>query len=374
VDFFVFDSLPIGRLNYDMISIGKSLKMKQTHFKTSTIHKSRNYRLEQDVRAAVPLDHYISQVHLNNFISPDLGNLMYAIRKSDLRAFTPNAQSVCRIEDGSTNSYLRTERAVEEFLKGIEPRYNAALVKLATDDIDPECVYVIGGFVAYVLACSPAGMRIRSEPLKGAVEETGRVLDAQGSMPAPPAVLGGESLTELLSTGKVRVEIDPKYPQAMGIASILSHTLMFGNFTWDILINRFDDSPFFTSDFPVAIEDTTDPRILNRIAPLSPSLAIRIRPDLSIDRERSDFSFAGFRHTIPKLNRQEVMNINRLIVRCAETTVFFRDNYAWVPKFVKKNVGFRIEPKTSRIPYGNGTLLWFTQEIRETRSITTVKK
>jgi hypothetical protein len=320
---------------------------------------------------AVPLDHYVSQVHLKNFASPDLGNLIYAIRKRDLRAFTPTAQSVCRIEEGSTNSYLREERAVEEFLKGIEPRYNVALAKLATDDIDPECVYVIGGFVAYVLTCSPAGMRIQSGPLRNAVEETGRVLDAQGSVPAPPPVLGGQSLTELLSTGKVRVEIDPKYPQAIGITTILAHTLTFGNFTWDILVNQFDDSPFFTSDFPVAIEQTTDPRILNRIAPLSPCLAIRIRPDPSIDREHADFSFVGFRRTIRKLSRQEVMSINRLIVRCAETTVFFRDNHAWVPNFVKKNAGFRIEPKTRRIPYGTGTLLWNTQEIRETQSIVT---
>ena len=327
----------------------------------------------------MPLDHYVSQVHLKNFYSPKLGSLMYAIRKSDLKLFTPNAQSVCRIEDGSTNSYLRHDRPVEEFLKRIESKYNAALAKLASDNIDalaklasdnidPECVYVIAGFVAYVLTCSPAGMRINSEPLKDTVEESTRILDSKGSFPAPPPERGGESLTERLRSGRVRGEIDHKYPQAIGIASILSHTLMFGNFKWDILINPFNDSPFFTSDFPVAIEKTHDPRILNRIAPLAPDLAIRIRPDLSLDRERIDFSFSAFRRTLRKLSRPEVMSVNRLAVRCAETTVFFRDNYEWIPKFVKKNAGFRIEPRTKRIPYGNGTLLWFTQKISEIRS------
>ena len=154
----------------------------------------------------------------------------------------------------------------------------------------------------------------------------------------------------------------------MGIASILSRTATFGNFKWEILINPFDDSPFFTSDFPVAIEKTEDLRVLNRIAPLAPNLAIRIRPDLSLDRERTDFSFSGFRYTVRKLSRPEVMSVNRLIVRCAETTVFFRDDYEWVPSFVKRNAGFRIEPRTRRIPHGNGTLLWFTQEVSETRS------
>ena len=79
----------------------------------------------------MPLDHYVPQVHLRNFYSPTLGSLMYAIRKSDLKSFTPNAQSVCRIEDGSTNLYLREDRAIEEFLRGIEPKYNPALAKLS---------------------------------------------------------------------------------------------------------------------------------------------------------------------------------------------------------------------------------------------------
>jgi hypothetical protein len=124
----------------------------------------------------MPLDHYVSQVYLKNFYSPKLGGLMHAIRKSDLKSFTPNAQSICRIEDGSTNSYLREDRVVEEFLKGIEPKYNRALEKLTAANIDPECIYTIAGFVAYVLVCSPAGMRIQAECLKGVVEDTTLIL------------------------------------------------------------------------------------------------------------------------------------------------------------------------------------------------------
>ncbi len=59
------------------------------------------------------------------------------------------------------------------------------------------------------------------------------------------------------------------------------------------------------------------------------------------------------------------MYINKLIVRCAETTLFFRDNYEWVPKFVKKNAGFRIESQTRRIPNGKETLFWSSLEVRE---------
>ena len=63
----------------------------------------------------MPLDHYISQVHLKKFNSPALGDRMYAIRKSDLKAFTPNSRVVCVVNDGSTNAYLLEDRAIEKF-------------------------------------------------------------------------------------------------------------------------------------------------------------------------------------------------------------------------------------------------------------------
>ncbi|AIF50221.1 DUF4238 domain-containing protein [Pelosinus sp. UFO1] len=306
----------------------------------------------------MPLDHYVSQVHLRNFYSQKLEVLMYAIRKTDLKSFKTNSESVCRIEEGNTNLYLQEDqRAVEKFLKGIEPKYNKALEKLTTNNIDQECVYVIAGFVAYVLTCSPAGMRIQSVPLKNFVEETERIIDSQGISIPPPSELGGESLTELLISDKVQLTIDPKYPQAIGIASISSLTAAFGNCIWDVLINPFDDTPFFTSDFPIAIEETEDIRIINRIVPLSPKIAIRIRPNLTIDRDHTDFSFSNFRYAVRKLSRKEVVGINRLIVRCAESVVFFRDDHEWISKFVKKNATFRIEMNTYRMPRGKGTLL-----------------
>ncbi len=77
----------------------------------------------------MPLDHYIPQVHLKKFYSPILVDLMYATRKSNLESFTPNSKSVCGIKDGSTNAYLKEDRAIEEFLKMIEPKYNEALDK-----------------------------------------------------------------------------------------------------------------------------------------------------------------------------------------------------------------------------------------------------
>lgn len=309
------------------------------------------------------LDHYVSQVYLRNFYSPKLRGLMYAVRKSDMKLFTPDARSVCRIESGNTNAYLQEDRAIEEFLKGIEPRYNDALEKLTTDKIDADCIFVIAGFVAYVYSCSPGGMRINSEPLRAIVDHTTKRLDSIGTLPPPPPVLGGKSITDLLESGDMQISIDPKYPQAIGISSILHLTSTFGNYEWDILTNSVEDSPFFTSDFPVAIEQTDDPRVLNKIIPLAPHLAVRIRPNLVHDTEHTDFSFSRFRRSIRKLSRSEIMRTNRLIVRCAETTVFFRENYGWVLDFVKKNARFRVETKVQKVPYMKGNLIYTTQEI-----------
>lgn len=290
----------------------------------------------------MPLDHYVSQVHLKNFYSPALGSRMYAMRKYDLKSFTPNSQSVCRIEDGSTNAFLKDDRMIEEFLKKIEPNYNSALVKLTEKRIDPECIFTIAGFAAYVFACSPTAVRIFTTPIEDMAKNFLAAAEKSGVLRTLPDELGGYSLTELLRTQKVKLTVDPKYPQAIGIASILDNVAAFGNFNWDVLVNRFDQSPFFTSDFPVAIEKTGDWDILNKVVPLAPHLAVRIRPNSRIDRKRADFTFPNFDYRLREIGHKELVDINRLIVRCAEDSVFYRDDAAWVQKFIEKNRRYRI--------------------------------
>jgi hypothetical protein len=204
----------------------------------------------------MPLDHYIPQVHLKKFYSPALGNRMYAIRKDNLKFFTPTSQAVCNIRDGSTNAYLSEERAIEDFLERIEPNYNEALNKLIAGKIDWKCIHTIAGFIAYVIACSPASMRLQAARLKTSVETRAVMMEAQGLLPRPPAGLA--SLTEVLRDGSLEVIIDPKFPQALGIQLIRHLTATYGNFKWEILHNNLDDNPFFTSDFPAAFEKTDD--------------------------------------------------------------------------------------------------------------------
>src|SRR5262249_53504348 len=155
------------------------------------------------------------------------------------KTFPCRSEDVCRIEDGSTNAYLTQERAIEEFLLRIEPKYNAAIAELRKGPPDPDCVFVLAGFAAFVSCCAPAAMRIGTPPLQAMVEQEARKLDAAGEIDRAPPSLGGKSLSELLADGTVKISIDPKYPQALGISGITERLWVWGNSRWEVL--KIDD-------------------------------------------------------------------------------------------------------------------------------------
>jgi len=318
----------------------------------------------------MPLDHFVSQVHLKRFYSPLLGNRLYAIRKRTLFEFTPTAKDICRLPDGNTNPFLKEQRAVEDFLKLVEPRYNKAVANLLSETVDHESMLTITRFIAYVTSCAPAAMRTDSASLRAMVKATGVVLDAKGRLPKPPPELGASSFTELVERGDVGIEIDPQYPQAISIAQISTSVLGFANFRCEIIRNGFADSPFFTSDFPVAIEQTSHPEIVNRIVPLAPEVAIRLRPDpkLRYSEELFDPLFTHRRVKRYAASWEEVVEINKLIVRCAESEVYFRDNLPWVLPFVKKNKDFKIENVTTEKRTSKGVALFSMKKVLETRN------
>ena len=58
-------------------------------------------------------------------------------------------QDVCRIEEGSANAYLTKDRAIEEFLKEVEPRYNASLAKLRENKMEQEAIASLSMLLDY---------------------------------------------------------------------------------------------------------------------------------------------------------------------------------------------------------------------------------
>jgi len=312
------------------------------------------------------LDHYVPQVHLKRFNAPTLnGKKMYAKRKADGHAFICGSKDVCRLQEGSTNAYLSEPRLIEQFLKLVEPNYNRACTALAEGPIKPDAVFAIAGFVASILACSPAAARLGTAPLEELVKVEAAVLDRMGELPKAPPELGGKTLSELLAEGAVRIETDSKFPQANGILAVLDLAKSFGNFHWDILINEHPDVPFFTSDFPVAVEATPDPRIVNRVVPLTPFLAIRICPNLELAKRKLEPTFQHFSYSRLRPSRSQIVAVNRMIVRSAEDLVFSSVDAPWVGPFVEKNARFRLENETANRPWGTGYLSITRTVVRE---------
>lgn len=308
------------------------------------------------------LDHYVSQVHLKQFFSLKLGLRMHGTKKSDLKSFPCHSKDVCRIEEGSTNAYLIHDRAVEEFLKGVEPNYVKSLAKLRAMTLDHECIVTFAGFAAYVTSCSPAAMRIHVGPLEKTLEATAVILDRQGLIKKAPPELGSKSITEMMEDGTLRHSVDPKYPQAIGITTITARMSAWGNSEWEILKNETNDCPFFTSDYPVALEAKSH-NLANWIVPLAPDIAIRIIPDINLSGTQPDLSFRKLSCRYRAPSRAEIVDINRLIVRCAEDMVFYSDDFSWVGDFIKKNRNYRIDTITERRPTKGGFLIVPTQRI-----------
>lgn len=195
------------------------------------------------------------------------------------------------------------------------------------------------------------------------MEMQAKILEELGQIPAPPPELGARNFIELLESGKLRIDIDPKFPQAIGISSILERTGSLGNFHWEILLNDDQSNPFITSDYPVAPEETSDPRIFNRVVPLAPDIGIRIMPDLEFDRERARISFEQFRHRHKKCKFSEVQYLNRLLVRSAESTVYYCDDLERICRFIARNRFYRVDTKNTHRQLNDGVLQISQQKI-----------
>jgi hypothetical protein len=289
----------------------------------------------------MPLDHYVSQVHLRKFYAPDLNNLLYAVRKRDGFRFTPNSRSICRQDEGNTNRFLNEPRAIEDFLRTVEPNYDQALAALARHEPTRDDIYAISGYIAYVLSCTPAALRLETLPLRRMIEQVGIAMDRAGHLPPMPETLG-ESFADALQQGTLNVDVDRMYPHAIGVTQIHSRMKAFANSNWLILSNP-TDRPFLTSDFPLAYGPEGVHPFEYRTFPLSPSLAVQITTTQRSTVVDDEFAFPNFRFGNRELTRREAMEINKMVVRCAEGEVYSSTMSEALHSFITRNSNFRIE-------------------------------
>lgn len=150
----------------------------------------------------------------------------------------------------------------------------------------------------------------------------------------------------MLDDGMVRINVDEKYPQAIGISSgIEARVAIFGNALWDVMFADPAYGGFFTSDFPVY-----DNRVVSKTVPVASDVAIRIHPQLRERGKEPDLSFPGFRARFRTLRPQEMREVNRELVRAAESVVLYHADTDWLLPFVRKHRAFRVESIVTRIP------------------------
>lgn len=314
-------------------------------------------------------DHYISQVYLKNFYSPELGGKrMHAIRKTDLHYYQCDAYSQCRIEQGSTNLFLREPRVIEEYLKFIEPNYNSAVQKFRERKFDQDAVYVIAGLIAYFCLFSPAGMRLATSPVRELVKSTAILAEEKGMLPSSPKGIEEPTLVGLLNSKKLKIQVDPKYPQAYGIDNYQRHIGSWGNSHWVVLLNQSDVS-YLTSDYPVYTQQSSDLRVSTRLIPLAPDIAIRICPDVNLsDNDRSNLGFPKLTVDVQEVDEAGAKSMNKKIVQAAETTVYFRDNSQGIRRLIENNRHYKTYPETVALPTAQGRIVFASQSVKIEKS------
>ena len=122
---------------------------------------------------------------------------------------------------------------------------------------------------------------------------------------------------------------------------------------WEFIWNPFEDSPFLTSDFPVAIAPERSERALRRFVPLRPDLGAFVSPS-RVASDNRPTEFTNFTSRVRTAKRPEVHALNRLIVQCAEDMVFASTNGPWINRLVQRNAKVSLVHATGRKKIGNG--------------------
>jgi hypothetical protein len=292
------------------------------------------------------LDHYVSRVHLKQFLRHSDKKLLLATRKSDLHEFTPLPRDVCRLEDGSTNEFLTDNRAVEDFLKDIEPAYDPCLAKIKDGEFDWQSRQVFGGFVAYIQTYTPAAIRMFDPMVRALLKSTMKHLEDLGELepfdcPDIPD-WHGKSVSQLTTEGKVNLDINLKMPQAMATTQLLRIRDSLASCDVTILRPR-GNGRFLTSDFPSIILGHHQNKFAQRFLPISPKLGIVFHTQTSVEeRDDVDYRFVD-------IGEKRVQAINDEIIRAAENLVFSTHKYPWLRNKVKQFRKFRAENVTERI-------------------------
>lgn len=313
----------------------------------------------------MPRDHYVAQTYLKHFLDPALGNLLHAYDKTDLKHFTPTTKNICCAQDWDTNPYFEDDRAIDQYLRVIEPKWDHGVVDIQNLLKYEEVKYFMAGYIAVLVSCTPASIRTLTHATAEMVASSGNIIARQiqnyperfpGAKPLPPDVF-----EQLMASGGLVAKIDPKHTHARTMQNLVDLQWHFYKSPWMILDNQ-TDSPFLTSDFPVAYYyPKPHSQLPYRFAPISPRYAVLIKPSLDdADRKAPKESFGKFPSTetaIRSIRPEFPKILNKITIQGAEQFVISAYDAPWIMKMVKKYQNWKMDSGTVRLPHGNGELI-----------------
>ncbi|WP_421702846.1 DUF4238 domain-containing protein [Aliiroseovarius sp.] len=292
------------------------------------------------------LDHYVSQVHLKQFLRQSDGRLLLATRKSDICEFPTRTMDVCRVEEGSTNDFLTENRVVEDFLKGIEPAYEPCLSRIEGGEVDLNSRQVFAGFLAYIQTYSPTAFRLFEPMVRAVLERTISLLEEEGELtpfkcPEIPD-WDGKCLSQLQSEGKLDLEINLRMPQAMATTQLLRITENLASSDVTVLRPK-GRMRFLTSDFPSIVLGYRQGKFAQRFLPLSPKLGMVFHTETASEANEV------VKHRFVEVGDRKIEAINDEIIKAAENLVFGTHRFPWLKGKVRKMQNFRTENVTESV-------------------------
>ncbi|WP_186436974.1 DUF4238 domain-containing protein [Vreelandella titanicae] len=305
-------------------------------------------------------DHFVAQTYLRSFVD-DEGNLTPYYKNGRVivgKKKTP--RQVCYKTDGDSNIYFDNMRILDEYLPHIENPWAENVAKLEAGRVDADCKYEIGAYISFLRSCTPTAKRFGADMISANMQPlVNRTLAEHFHELGETTDEIQLAMKDAMDNREIRSVVDEEYVHAISIQHLIHSAYRFYCSHWLVLLNE-TGIPFVTSDNPAGLfYDEGNPQYATVFLPLSPTLGVLIKPDLTIARPMIEdvkrYSHSGDDYAHPK--KSFVATLNELTIRSAENTVLHSAIDEDLVSLVEANRDWRVQNQSFELPYENGMFI-----------------
>jgi len=302
-------------------------------------------------------DHYVAQTYLKWFCNPQ--KKLWTYNKEWLDIQERSTRSVCKEAGGSDNPFLSKERAIEDYLKVVENKWNES-IKLFTSsggNVDFQAYlnakYIISGYIAYLRFSTPAAVRVQQKSLEAQQKTALKILNNMGKIPKPPK--GYEFLMEDIEKN-IKVEVDGKFPKAIAAGVLKECADKIYRSAW-MRVENHGNVPLITSDNPLCFWYNEPNPLPITYLPLTPKLGILIKPFLDEVAE-SEYDHSQDESSIAK--PEFIQLLNEQVIKHAEKIVISDEKSEELLEQVKLYKDWEYDCLINKVPSGTGEYVFST--------------